>query len=125
LFVGVATFELGHAAINGQRYLTDLFAQLLQDPKGVCISLTPHVRCLAHRPIFNIGGASLGGSHQAVLSDPFGGLGIGFAQDLICFRLGLSQDLIAFLGQTAGRFELVRDGHADLIEDIENLLLVD
>ena len=46
-------------------------------------------------------------------------------QDPLSFGLGVGDDLVAVLGQAAGGFELVRNGHADLIEDVEDLLLVD
>ena len=53
------------------------------------------------------------------------GLCVSLVQDALRLSLRVGHDLVAVLGQAAGGSQLIRDGHTDLIEDVQDLLLVD
>ena len=62
---------------------------------------------------------------QAVVGDPMRGLCVGLVQDALGLSLRVGHDLVAVLRQATGGGQLIRDGHTDLIEDVQNFLLVD
>jgi hypothetical protein len=53
-----------------------------------------------------------------VVAEPFGGVGLGIAQDALGLGARISQHLVALLGQPSRRLDLVRYGHPNLVEDV-------
>src|SRR5438552_14193534 len=70
-----ARLELRNPAVDGERDLADLLAQLLQHLVGVGVGLAADVLGLLKCALLDIGGALLGEASHVVVGQPFGHLG--------------------------------------------------
>jgi len=120
-----ATVQFGQPAIDGTRHLADLLAQLLQDAICIRVGLAPNVGRLAQGPVLDIRRARLRRSHELVLVDSLGRLGVSIAQDAISLGARVRDHLVALIGQPTRGLHFLRYRNPNLVEDVQNLLLVD
>ena len=64
-------------------------------------------------------------AHQAVLGHACRDCASASSQDAIGLGVRVGEHLVAVLGQPPGGFDLIGNGHSNLIEDVQDLLLVD
>src|SRR5437764_505111 len=125
LFVRAAGLELAYATIDRLRNLSDLLAQLLEHTVRVGVRLAPDLGGLPNGAFLDVARAQFGRTHEVVLADAFGGGCFRVMKDALRLGTRVGDDLVTLLGQPPAGFDLLGNGHADLIQDVEDLGLVD